>query len=76
MGLISVYHYFIAAEQTLTKDTVQLMLMLFSWVVWDRKAVLEVADYRNVVAQSAQTALRDLIGETLLAEMWWDEDFG
>ncbi len=60
-----------AAEQTLTKDTVPVDVdaVLF-WVVWDPdKAVLEVADYRNAVAWAAQTALRDLIGETLLAEM-------
>jgi regulator of protease activity HflC (stomatin/prohibitin superfamily) len=59
------------AEQTLTKDTVPVDVdaVLF-WVVWDpEKAVLEVADYRNAVAWAAQTALRDLIGKTLLAEM-------
>jgi len=59
------------AEQTLTKDTVPVDVdaVLF-WVVWDpEKAVLEVADYRSAVAWAAQTALRDLIGKTLLAEM-------
>lgn len=59
------------AEQTLTKDTVPVDVdaVLF-WVVWDpEKAVLEVADYRTAVAWAAQTALRDLIGKTLLADM-------
>lgn len=60
-----------AAEQTLTKDTVPVDVdaVLF-WVVWDpEKAVLEVADYRSAVAWAAQTALRDMIGKTQLAEM-------
>jgi regulator of protease activity HflC (stomatin/prohibitin superfamily) len=59
------------AEQTLTKDTVPVDVdaVLF-WVVWDpEKAVLEVADYYHAVTWAAQTALRDLIGETFLAEM-------
>jgi uncharacterized membrane protein YqiK len=59
------------AEQTLTKDTVPVDVdaVLF-WVVWDpEKAVLEVADYYHAVTWASQTALRDLIGETLLAEM-------
>lgn len=59
------------AEQTLTKDTVPVDVdaVLF-WVVWDpEKAVLEVADYYRAVSWAAQTALRDLIGKTLLADM-------
>lgn len=59
------------AEQTLTKDTVPVDVdaVLF-WVIWDpQKAVLEVADYYHAVTWASQTALRDLIGETLLAEM-------
>ena len=43
--------------------------MLF-WVVWDaQKAALEVENYRNAIAWSAQTALRDIIGKMLLAEI-------
>jgi len=59
------------AEQTLTKDTVPVDVdaVLF-WVVWDaEKAALEVADYQQAVFWSAQTALRDLIGKTLLSDM-------
>ncbi len=59
------------AEQTLTKDTVPVDVdaVLF-WMVWDaEKATLEVADYARAVAWAAQTALRDVIGKTLLSEM-------
>ncbi|BCV22545.1 hypothetical protein hamaS1_26140 [Moorella sp. Hama-1] len=59
------------AEQTLTKDTVPVDVdaVLF-WVVWDaQKAALEVANYQDAVAWAAQTALRDIIGKTLLSEM-------
>lgn len=59
------------AEQTLTKDTVPVDVdaVLF-WVVWDaQKAALEVKDYINAVSWAAQTALRDIIGKTLLSEM-------
>ncbi|MGE5578252.1 MAG: slipin family protein [Syntrophothermus sp.] len=59
------------AEQTLTKDTVPVDVdaVLF-WMVWDaEKATLEVADYAQAVAWAAQTALRDVIGKTLLSEM-------
>lgn len=59
------------AEQTLTKDTVPVDVdaVLF-WMVWDaEKAALEVEDYKEAVAWAAQTALRDIIGKTLLSEM-------
>jgi regulator of protease activity HflC (stomatin/prohibitin superfamily) len=59
------------AEQTLTADTVPVDVdaVLF-WMVWDaEKAALEVQDYEQAVFWSAQTALRDLIGKTTLAEM-------
>ncbi|WAH36930.1 slipin family protein [Alicyclobacillus dauci] len=59
------------AEQTLTKDTVPVNVdaVLF-WMVWDaQKAALEVADFESSVAWAAQTALRDLIGRTLLEDL-------
>ena len=59
------------AEQTLTKDTVPVDVdaVLF-WVVWDaKKAALEVASYRDAIGWAAQTALRDIIGTTYLADM-------
>jgi len=59
------------AEKTLTKDTVPVDLdaVLF-WVVWDaQKAALEVEDYRAAIAWAAQTALRDVIGKMLLADI-------
>lgn len=59
------------AERTLTKDTVPVDVdaVLF-WVVWDaKKASLEVEDYRAAIAWAAQTALRDIIGKTMLAEI-------
>jgi regulator of protease activity HflC (stomatin/prohibitin superfamily) len=60
-----------AAEKTLTKDTVPVDVdaVLF-WVVWDaEKAALEVEDYRSAIAWAAQTALRDIIGRMMLADI-------
>jgi regulator of protease activity HflC (stomatin/prohibitin superfamily) len=59
------------AEQTLTKDTVPVNVdaVLF-WQVFDvEKAALQVEDYQGAVLLAAQTALRDVIGKTVLAEM-------
>ena len=59
------------AEQTLTKDNVPVDVdaVLF-WMVWDaEKAALEVEDYREAVSWAAQTALRDVIGRTMLSDM-------
>jgi len=60
-----------AAQKTLTKDTVPVDVdaVLF-WVVWDaQKAALEVENYKAAVDWAAQTALRDIIGKTMLAEI-------
>jgi regulator of protease activity HflC (stomatin/prohibitin superfamily) len=60
-----------SAEKTLTKDTVPVDVdaVLF-WVVWDaEKAALEVKDYQNAIAWAAQTALRDIIGRMMLADI-------
>jgi regulator of protease activity HflC (stomatin/prohibitin superfamily) len=60
-----------AAQKTLTKDTVPVDVdaVLF-WVVWDaEKAALEVEDYRAAVDWAAQTALRDIIGRMMLANI-------
>jgi regulator of protease activity HflC (stomatin/prohibitin superfamily) len=59
------------AEQTLTKDTVPVDVdaVLF-WQVFDvQKAALEVQSYQASVLLAAQTALRDVIGKTMLADM-------
>jgi regulator of protease activity HflC (stomatin/prohibitin superfamily) len=60
-----------AAEQTLTSDTVPVNVdaVLF-WVVVDpEKAALEVQSYSTAVSWAAQTALRDIIGRTSLADL-------
>jgi regulator of protease activity HflC (stomatin/prohibitin superfamily) len=60
-----------SAEKTLTKDTVPVDVdaVLF-WVVWDaEKAVLEVEDYRIAISWSAQTALREILGQMNLADI-------
>ena len=60
-----------AAEQTLTADTVPVNVdaVLF-WMVHDaEKAALEVQDFGRAVAWASQTALRDIIGRTTLAEL-------
>jgi regulator of protease activity HflC (stomatin/prohibitin superfamily) len=60
-----------SAEKTLTKDTVPVDVdaVLF-WVIWDaEKAALEVADYKAAIAWAAQTALREIIGQSVLADI-------
>jgi regulator of protease activity HflC (stomatin/prohibitin superfamily) len=59
------------AEKTLTKDTVPVDVdaVLF-WQVEDpKKAALDVADYQTAIGWACQTALRDVIGKTMLADM-------
>ncbi|HEX6537342.1 MAG TPA: slipin family protein [Gemmatimonadaceae bacterium] len=60
-----------AAEETLTSDTVPVNVdaVLF-WMVHDpEKAALEVQNYPAAVSWAAQTALRDIIGRTSLADL-------
>jgi len=59
------------AEKTLTKDTVPVDVdaVLFWKVVDAQKAALDVADYRGAISWAAQTALRDVIGKTMLSDM-------
>ena len=59
------------AEKTLTKDTVPVDVdaVLFWKVVDPEKAALDVADYYTAISWASQTALRDVIGKTMLSEM-------
>jgi regulator of protease activity HflC (stomatin/prohibitin superfamily) len=59
------------AEKTLTKDTVPVDVdaVLFWKVVDPQKAALAVADYQGAISWASQTALRDVIGKTMLSEM-------
>lgn len=60
-----------SAEKTLTKDTVPVDVdaVLF-WVVWDaEKAALEVENYRTAITWASQTALREVIGSLMLADV-------
>jgi regulator of protease activity HflC (stomatin/prohibitin superfamily) len=59
------------AEKTLTKDTVPVDVdaVLFWKVLDSKKAALEIADYKNAIGWASQTALRDVIGKTMLSEM-------
>lgn len=59
------------AEKTLTKDTVPVDVdaILFWKVVNSEKAALEVSDYQSAITWASQTALRDVIGKTMLADM-------
>jgi regulator of protease activity HflC (stomatin/prohibitin superfamily) len=59
------------AEETLTSDTVPVNVdaVLF-WTVYDpEKAALEVQDYTAAISWASQTALRDIIGRTSLADL-------
>lgn len=59
------------AEKTLTKDTVPVDVdaVLFWKVIDAKKVALEIADYHSAIAWASQTALRDVIGTTMLADM-------
>ena len=59
------------AEKTLTKDTVPVDVdaVLFWRIVDPQKAALEVADYQVAIGWASQTALRDVIGKTMLSDM-------
>lgn len=58
-------------EKTLTKDTVPVDVdaVLFWKVINPKTAALDVADYRSAISWASQTALRDVIGKTMLSDM-------
>ncbi len=59
------------AEKTLTKDTVPVDVdaVLFWKVIDPKKAALEIVDYESAIGWASQTALRDVIGRTMLSDM-------
>ena len=59
------------AEKTLTKDTVPVDVdaVLFWKVIDPKRAALEVAEYENAIGWASQTALRDVIGKTMLSDL-------
>ena len=59
------------AEQALTADLVSVDIdAILFWVVWDpKKACLEVANYPQAVLRSAQTAIRDAVGQVNLEDL-------
>jgi regulator of protease activity HflC (stomatin/prohibitin superfamily) len=59
------------AEKTMTRDTVPVDVdaVLFWKVVDPKMAALDVADYVSAINWASQTALRDVIGKTMLADM-------
>ncbi|MBM3791403.1 MAG: slipin family protein [Acidobacteria bacterium] len=65
-----------SAEMTLTSDTVPVNVDAIAfWVVWDaQKAVLEVEQFEDAVILSAQTALRNGIGKSDLANLLSERD--
>ena len=64
------------AESTLTRDTVPVDVdAIVFWLVWNaEKAILEVENYLDAIALSAQTALRESIGRHELAQMITDRE--
>jgi len=58
-------------EKTLTKDTVPVDVdaVLFWKVIDPQKAAIDVADYQSAISWASQTALRDVIGKTMLSDM-------
>jgi regulator of protease activity HflC (stomatin/prohibitin superfamily) len=61
----------VTAESTLTRDTVPVNVdAIVFWMVWNaEKAILEVENFMDAIALSAQTALRESIGRHELAQM-------
>lgn len=61
----------VSAESTLTRDTVPVNVdAIVFWMVWDpEKSILEVQDFQQAIALSAQTALRESIGRHELHQM-------
>ena len=59
------------AEKTFIKDTVPVNVdaVLFWKVLDPKKAALDVADYQSAISWASQTALRDVIGKTMLSDM-------
>src|SRR5207237_4643828 len=43
--------------------------VLFCKVIDPKKAALEIADFQSAISWASQTALRDVIGKTMLSEM-------
>jgi regulator of protease activity HflC (stomatin/prohibitin superfamily) len=62
------------AEQALTKDTVPVNVdAIIFWHVNDaEKAALAITDYRQAIDRVAQTSLREMIGESMLATLLSD----
>ena len=61
----------VKAESALTRDTVPVNVdAIVFWMVWNaEKSILEVMDFEQAIATSAQTALRESIGRHDLAQM-------
>jgi regulator of protease activity HflC (stomatin/prohibitin superfamily) len=59
------------AERTLTRDTVPVDVdAVIFWQVHDtERAALEISNYREAIAQVAQTSLREMIGATELSAL-------
>jgi regulator of protease activity HflC (stomatin/prohibitin superfamily) len=59
------------AEQSITADTVPVDVdaVLFWRVIDPEKAILEVQEYSQAIGWAAQTALRDVIGRSTLADI-------
>jgi regulator of protease activity HflC (stomatin/prohibitin superfamily) len=66
----------VTAESTLTRDTVPVNVdAIVFWLVWNaEKSILEVANFEDAIAMSAQTALRESIGRHDLAKLITDRD--
>src|SRR5271168_2899597 len=62
------------AEQALTKDTVPVNVdAIIFWHVSDaKKAALAITNYRQAIDRVAQTSLREMIGESMLATLLSD----
>jgi regulator of protease activity HflC (stomatin/prohibitin superfamily) len=61
----------VSAESTLTHDTVPVNVdAVIFWLVWNaEKSILEVQNFEDAIALSAQTALRESIGRHELGQM-------
>lgn len=63
-------------QEAITKDSVSIKVNAVLWyrISHPNRAVVSVSDYRNAVYQVAQTSLRNIIGQYILADVLKERD--
>lgn len=66
----------VESQETVTGDsvTIKINAVLFYKVIHPEKAIIDVADFRSAIYQSALTAMRNVIGQHVLDQVLKDRD--